>query len=46
MDNRRIILLMIFSFSLVMLWDGWQKHNQAKVPASFTTSPTIISAGD
>ncbi|MDD3380343.1 MAG: membrane protein insertase YidC [Rugosibacter sp.] len=27
MDNRRLILLLVFSFSLVMLWDGWQKHN-------------------
>ena len=34
MDNRRIILLMIFSFSLVMLWDAWQKHNQPKPPAA------------
>ncbi|WP_079434519.1 membrane protein insertase YidC [Zoogloea sp. LCSB751] len=32
MDNRRLILLLVFSFSLVMLWDGWQKHNQPKVP--------------
>lgn len=28
MDNRRLILLLVFSFSLVMLWDGWQKHLQ------------------
>ncbi|MBN9697337.1 MAG: membrane protein insertase YidC [Zoogloea sp.] len=28
MDNRRLILLLVFSFSLVMLWDGWQKHKQ------------------
>ncbi|MBP6800504.1 MULTISPECIES: membrane protein insertase YidC [Zoogloea] len=34
MDNRRLLLLLVFSFSLVMLWDGWQKHNQPKVPAS------------
>lgn len=33
MDNRRIILLMIFSFSLVMLWEAWQKHNLPKPPA-------------
>ena len=33
MDNRRLILLLVFSFSLVMLWDGWQKHNQPKVAA-------------
>ena len=26
MDNRRLILLLVFSFSLVMLWDAWQKQ--------------------
>ncbi len=30
MDNRRLILLLIFSFSIVMLWDAWQKHNLPK----------------
>ena len=33
MDNRRLILLLIFSFSLVMLWDAWHKYNQPKVAA-------------
>lgn len=28
MDNRRLLLLLVFSFSLVMLWDAWQKYNQ------------------
>ncbi|HRO35172.1 membrane protein insertase YidC [Thauera sp.] len=28
MDQRRLILFLIFSFSLVMLWEGWIKHNQ------------------
>ena len=30
MDNRRLILVMIFSFSLVMLWDAWQQYKQPK----------------
>ena len=30
MDNRRLLLLIIFSFSLVMLWDAWQKYSQPK----------------
>ena len=38
MDNRRLILLLVFTFSLVMLWDAWQKHNQPKV------APTAASA--
>ncbi|MBS1227147.1 MAG: 60 kDa inner rane insertion protein [Proteobacteria bacterium] len=33
MDNRRLILLVVFSFSLVMLWDAWQKYNHPPVPA-------------
>jgi YidC/Oxa1 family membrane protein insertase len=32
MDNRRLILLVVFSFSLVMLWDAWQKYNHPNVP--------------
>ncbi len=31
MDNRRLLLLLVFSFSLVMLWDAWQKYNQPQV---------------
>ena len=31
MDIRRTILLMIFSFSLLMLWNNWQIH-QGKAP--------------
>ena len=27
MDNRRLILLLVFSFSLVMLWDAWQRQS-------------------
>ena len=34
MDNRRLILLLVFSFSLIMLWDAWQKHGAPKVPAT------------
>jgi len=33
MDTRRLILLMIFSFSLVMLWDAWQKYQHPPVAA-------------
>lgn len=34
MDNQRLILLLVFLFSLFMLWDGWQKQNQ---PTQATT---------
>ena len=35
MDNRRLILLLVFSFSLVMLWDAWQRQaSPPNVPAA------------
>ena len=37
MDTQRIILLVIFSLSLVLLWDAWEKAHQpppATVPAA------------
>jgi YidC/Oxa1 family membrane protein insertase len=27
MDTRRLVLFVIFSFSIMMLWDGWQQKN-------------------
>jgi YidC/Oxa1 family membrane protein insertase len=43
MDQRRIILFLVFSFSLVMLWDAWLKHNQ---PAPMQTADTSAAVGD
>ena len=47
MDNRRLILLLVFSFSLIMLWDAWQKQGQPKpaTPAMATASSTAASGG-
>ena len=33
MDTRRLILVMIFTFSSFMLWENWQKYNQPKPAA-------------
>ena len=44
MDNRRLILLVVFSFSLVMLWDAWQKYNHPPLPAQ--TATTSAAATD
>ena len=41
MDNRRLILLVVFSFSLVMLWDAWQKYSNPPLP----TQSAAVSAG-
>lgn len=38
MDTKRLILFVVFSFSILMLWDSWQKE-QHPVPAQVTTAP-------
>ena len=37
MDNQRLFYLLLFGFSLVMLWDGWQKYTHPTVPAVVST---------
>ena len=32
MDTQRLIAFIVFSFSAILLWDAWQKHNAPKVP--------------
>ncbi|MGE5468773.1 MAG: membrane protein insertase YidC [Ignavibacteria bacterium] len=45
MDTRRLILLFVFGFSLIMLWNAWQRKNApAPVPAAQTQ--TGKAAGD
>ena len=34
MDNQRLILFVIFSFSLIMLWEAWQKQGAPLSPAA------------
>ena len=38
MDNRRLMPLLLFFFSLFMLWNEWQKYNQPKVEMQATAS--------
>ena len=43
MDTKRLILFVIFSFSLLMLWDAWQKHNAPEpLPATAETQDASI----
>src|SRR5258706_7708898 len=44
MDTQRLIALIVFSFSALLLWDAWHKHNAPKLqPAPATASaPTGI----
>ena len=44
MDNQRLILLLVFSFSLVMLWDAWQKQGQAPLPGSVAKTQAAAAA--
>jgi YidC/Oxa1 family membrane protein insertase len=30
MDTQRLILFFIFSFSLLLLWDAWEKERRPK----------------
>jgi YidC/Oxa1 family membrane protein insertase len=30
MDTQRLIAFVVFSFSALLLWDAWQKHNAPK----------------
>src|ERR1039457_6715005 len=34
MDTQRLILFCVFSFSLLLLWDAWQKEHRTPVPIS------------
>ena len=45
MDTQRLIALVVFSFSALLLWDAWQKHDAPKVahPAA-TTIPAAPSS--
>ena len=37
----RLLLLIVFSFSLVMLWDAWLKYQQPKNAASASTAAGV-----
>jgi YidC/Oxa1 family membrane protein insertase len=40
MDTQRLILFVVFSFSLLLLWEAWQKETKP-VPASPTTQGAV-----
>ena len=42
MDTRRLVLFVIFSFSIMMLWDGWQRKD---APIQAATEQAAASAG-
>lgn len=45
MDTRRLVLFVIFSMSILMLWDAWQtKHSPANVPMAASTTVNTVAA--
>jgi YidC/Oxa1 family membrane protein insertase len=47
MDTRRLILVMIFTFSSFLLWENWQKYNQPKPAAEVAAAgaPAAAASG-
>src|SRR5215467_5073331 len=49
MDTQRLILLVVFSFSLLLLWEAWQKETKPSVataPATQGAVPTPSARSD
>ncbi len=46
MDTRRLVLFVIFSMSILMLWDAWQRQHTPVEPASITQQTTANPAAD
>jgi YidC/Oxa1 family membrane protein insertase len=42
MDTQRLILFVVFSFSLLLLWEAWQKESRPPVPASPGTTQGAV----
>src|SRR5512139_284543 len=43
MDTQRLILFFVFGFSLLMLWDAWEKGHRPKPPAQVTSPAAVPS---
>ena len=41
MDTQRLILFFVFSFSLLLLWEAWQKEFRPPVPAAPSTQTAV-----
>jgi len=44
MDTQRLILLFIFGFSLLMLWEAWDKEHRPKPLPAAPTAPQSVPA--
>ena len=49
MDTQRLIALIVFTFSGLMLWEAWNKHNRPPTPPGVIVQPqgaTGVPAGN
>jgi YidC/Oxa1 family membrane protein insertase len=45
MDTQRLILFFVFSFSILMLWEAWQKENRPpQAPSTSVVAPASVPA--
>jgi len=44
MDTQRLILLFIFGFSVLMLWENWQRERAPKPPPAAVQQPGVPSS--
>lgn len=44
MDNQRLIFFVVFSFSILLLWEAWQEKDQPPPSATTQTTQTAQSA--
>lgn len=44
MDNQRLILFLVFSFSLIMLWEAWQKQGQPTPAVAVAPAAQVAAA--
>src|SRR5882672_6196873 len=42
MDTQRLILFVVFSFSLLMLWEAWQKEMRPALPAGTAATQAVV----
>src|SRR4029450_6509641 len=45
MDTQRLIAFVVFSFSALLLWDAWQKHNAPKIPPAPASATASVPGG-
>src|SRR5262245_43035470 len=42
MDTQRLILFVVFSFSLLMLWEAWQKETRPPAPTGAAATQAVV----